>query len=113
MALNYASIGSRIKAIRTQRNMSQEELAELIQVDPRHVSRIETAASRPSLNALVDIVNALQISLDDLLHEELLYPKSVIGSEIHSLLLDCNQDEYEMLTRTIQFLKALFQEYNV
>lgn len=35
-------LGARIKELRTGRGLSQEELAEMVGVDPKHLSRIET-----------------------------------------------------------------------
>ena len=113
MALDYESIGKRIKGYRTQRNISQEELSERINAGPRYITKVENAVIRPSLESLVYIANALNVSSDDLLHDNLTVSTSMAGSEIHRLLLDCNLDEQKMLSRTVQFMKALLREFGV
>ncbi len=74
----------------------------------KHISQIEVATSRPSLEALVDIANLLGISADDLLLvDSLAHSASTADSEIHRLLLDCNTLEQEILTRMVKELKAI------
>jgi len=43
-------LGSRIKEIRKLRRLSQEELSEKINIDPKHLSRIEVGRGFPSLD---------------------------------------------------------------
>lgn len=65
--INYEEIGARIRAVRTRRDLTQEQLAEAIGVGSAHISHIETGNSKPSIQALVDIINALDCSADELL----------------------------------------------
>ena len=113
MALNYESIGKRIKRYRMDKKMSQEELGNVIHITGRHVSNIETGAKSPSLELLVLIANALDVSSDDLLTDSLKHSSSPVGTEIHDLLLDCNNDEKAILTKTVIFLKATLAEHGI
>ena len=47
----------------------------------------------PSVATLVDIADALCISIDDLLIDSLHYSVSTSNTELHRLLLDCNETE--------------------
>ena len=67
MAIDYESIGKRIKHYRTQKKLSQEELGKAVFATPVHISYIETGARTPSLEILILIANALDVSADDLL----------------------------------------------
>ena len=113
MALDYESIGKRIKRYRTDKKMYQEELANKVGTIYKHVSNIETGAKGPSLEMLVMIANALDVSADDLLTDNLKHSSSPVGTEIHDLLLDCNNDEKAILTKTVKFLKATLVEHGV
>ena len=113
MAVDYESIGKRVKYYRTDKHMSQEELADELFISGRHISNIETGAKPPSLELLILIANALDVSADDLLTDNLKHSSSPVGTEIHDLLLDCNHDEKTILTRTLTFLKALLSEFGV
>jgi len=85
----------------------------MVSVNNDHISRIESGRVRPSLQLLVAIANALDVSVDDILVDNLTHPNATTGDEIHSLLLDCNDNEKNMLTKTVTFMKALLSKYGV
>lgn len=66
MADTRKLIGGRIKELRKLRKISQEELSELISIDPKHLSALETGRSFPSLGTLEKLVNVLKIDLADI-----------------------------------------------
>jgi transcriptional regulator with XRE-family HTH domain len=68
---------------------------------------IENGDRLPSIDVLVDIANALHISVDDLLVDSLKYPISTADSDLHRLLLDCNKIEEQILTKNAQELKKI------
>lgn len=105
MATDYKALGKRISNARKQAGITQEALGEQLNMTRKHISVIESAIKRPSLDALVDIANALDVSTDDLLVDSLMHSTS--NSEIHRLLLDCNEIEQEILTRMVKELKAI------
>lgn len=113
MAIDYENIGKHIKSYRTDRGISQEDLGKSVFVNNQHISRIESGKVTLSLELLVSIANALDVSADDLLTDNLKHSSSPVGTEIHDLLLDCNHDEKAILTRTLTFLKALLSEFGV
>ena len=61
--VDYADIGKRIRACRLAKGMTQEQLANEVGVVVTHISHIETGNSVPSLKTLIDIINALDLSL--------------------------------------------------
>ncbi len=113
MALDYLSIGKRIKRYRTDKKMSQEELSQKVFVNYEHISRIESGKVKLSLELLVLIADTLNVSADDLLFDQLKHPSSPVGTELYDLLLDCNNDEKAILTKTVKFLKATLVEHGV
>lgn len=66
MATIYEKFGERVKKLRKDRDLSQEELAELIKRDPRTVVAIETGKRNPTLNTINKIAQALKITLPEL-----------------------------------------------
>lgn len=56
-------IGSHIARLRKEREITQEQLAELVNMAPETISRIERGASVPSLKTLEKISEALHTSL--------------------------------------------------
>lgn len=62
MATDYKALGKRISNARKQAGITQEALGEQLNMTRKHISVIESAIKRPSLDALVDIANALDVS---------------------------------------------------
>ena len=58
-------LGARIREFRKERHLTQEQLAEIIGVEPRHISRIEGGYSYPTIERLERIAVALQVPLKD------------------------------------------------
>ena len=107
MAIDYTALGTRIGNHRVKANMSQEDLGAFSNVSNKHISNIELGKAKLSLEALVHIANALEVSTDDLLVDSLKCSASTADSELHRLLLDCSPVEEEILTRMVKELKAI------
>ncbi|MBP0964495.1 MAG: helix-turn-helix transcriptional regulator [Oscillospiraceae bacterium] len=68
--MNLKEIGSRIKSERKYKNLSQEKLAEMINVSPHYIYEIERGTKAMSLETLINLSSALNISTDYLLFGE-------------------------------------------
>ena len=107
MSVNYVALGKRIGYFRMQcGNITQEALASKINRSREFLAKIEKGTEHPSIATLVDIADALCISVDDLLIDSLHYSVSTSNTELHRLLLDCNETEQEIIIRTAKELKA-------
>lgn len=95
--IDYISIGRQIKKNRLRAHMTQEILAEQISVTPPYISRIETGSSSPSLQTLVDICNALDITIDDLMQDSFSAMKKRAEGRLDLLLTDCSLDELNLI----------------
>jgi transcriptional regulator with XRE-family HTH domain len=58
--------GVRLKELRTEKGMTQEELSYAAEVELSQVHRIETGKINPTLSTLSALANALSISLAEL-----------------------------------------------
>ena len=65
--MDMIAIGSRIKEARERAHLTQEELAEKVDISPTHMSVIERGIKTPKLDTFVKIVKALNLSADALL----------------------------------------------
>ena len=63
MSIDYKSIGKRIKTARIRLDMTQERLAEQVNLSPSHLSNIETGTTKVSLAASRDTGSALMASM--------------------------------------------------
>ncbi len=65
--INFKVIGQRIKTLRKEHLLTQEELAESLNISTEHLSRIETGSYRPSLNLIEKICDILSVDESDLM----------------------------------------------
>lgn len=102
--IDYPSIGKRIQKLRRTRGITQETLAEKVNVSIPHISRIENGFSSPSLQTLVDICNVLGITIDDLMQDSLPATKPSINKRLEAALSDCTAAELNFITNVIPTL---------
>ena len=57
----------KLRAIREENNLTQEELAELSDISDRHLRKLETASTNPSADVLCRISYALDVAMDELM----------------------------------------------
>ena len=60
-------LGNKIKNIRYNYNISQEEMARILQVNRNYLSRIETNKSLPTAEVLARLAEEFNVSIDSLL----------------------------------------------
>ena len=62
----YRKLGISIKKRRNALNLSQQELADRTNLSLNFIGKIEVAFSKPSLDSVIKIANALEITVSDL-----------------------------------------------
>jgi len=63
MKLVKKLLGERIRELRKAKGLTQEQLAELVGVEPRHISRVEGGYSSPSIERLARIAEILEVPI--------------------------------------------------
>lgn len=61
---------NRIKVLRAERNMTQEELAVEVQVSRQTINAIEKGKFDPSLTLAFRISRLFQLSIEDIFHDD-------------------------------------------
>ena len=80
--VDQVAIGARIKAARERVHLTQEKLAEIVDISPMHMSVIERGVKTPKLDTFVRIANALGVSADALLQGGLDHTNESIIAEL-------------------------------
>lgn len=83
MNLN-AMIGLKIANLRKQHGMTQEQLAEKLEISIKHCSSVERGLSCLSLEKLIEVTNLFDVSLDFLLKE----------TPVNNISYDCICDKF-------------------
>ena len=90
--------------------ITQEKLAELIDVSTTHMSGIENGKTKFSFKRGLLIANVLGMSMDELLCGSLVQGKPVLQNEYSALLQDCTADEAYILVNTLKAMKKFLRE---
>lgn len=109
MGINFKLIGKRIKEVRKQRSLTQADLAELTGMSDSYISYIETAKKQASLESLVQISNALGITVDELLCGNQLYSPTDYQTDIDLLMDDCSLLERRFIYELISVAKYIIR----
>lgn len=107
--INHKQIGNRIKEVREQNDYSQAKLAEETDLSVSYISHIENAKRKASLESIIRIVNALGITVDELLAGVQLHNPTDYQTDIDLLMAGCSSDEkrfiYELVKTSIEIMR--------
>ena len=87
--MNTYVTGTTIKQLRERRNMTQAELAEIINVSSKTVSKWETAKGLPDISLLQPLAQALGISVIELMNGEHIINKNISANMLRSQFYVC------------------------
>lgn len=103
MPVDYRKLGARVKARREKSRMSQAELASAADLSTQHISNIENAKTKVSLEKIVDIANILDCSVDELLCDSVVKAKVIYVNEVAGLIETFSDAEMRALP---EFLRS-------
>jgi transcriptional regulator with XRE-family HTH domain len=105
--MNQKAIGRRIKAAREKKQLTQEQLAELVDLSTMHVSVIERGVKLPKLETLINIANVLDVSADVLLQDVINNRAEIFSSEASTLINKLPQeDQRRVLAALRSFIES-------
>ena len=102
--MDMIAIGSKIKEARERAHLTQEELAEIIDISPTHMSVIERGVKTPKLDTFVKIVKALNLSADALLLDGMDQVNDSIVAELSVRLGRLTDEEQHRILNAIRAL---------
>lgn len=108
--INIVELGLRIRQARTERNVSQMVLAEKCGISVPYVSDIEHGKKCFSVDILLRIAQALQVSTDWLLRLDLPQTEYTYNAEAAELLADCSKEEAVLLLEMMQSTKNILRK---
>jgi len=94
-----------IRTARKAKGLTQEQLAEILDITPNHMGQIETGTRLPSLKVLYHLAKTLNFSIDDAF-----FPENGSGMELRRKLerrlRECNESELHIIYATVDALVA-------
>lgn len=99
--MDQIKIGKFIAECRKNKNLTQVQLAEKLDITDRAVSKWETGKSIPDASIMLDLCNELGISVNELLMGEIIEKNEDYKQKIEETLL-------EMVKKIIEIIKIYF-----
>lgn len=98
--------GEKIKRLRKAKNLTQEELAEMINIAPKNLSKIEVGTSFVSAETLGKLVEALDTTTEELFANNHIKKSEELLSEIYRNLnrISNNQKKLELIYKMVEFI---------
>lgn len=102
--MDLKAVGRRIKAAREEKNLTQEELAEIIDLSATHVSVIERGVKVTKLDTFVAIANALDVSADTLLIDVVTHSTAGVANELSDTISKLPAKEQKKILKAVKVL---------
>lgn len=106
MVVDYSLLGSRLAAARKKRGLTQEKLAEMTELANNYISNIENNRSIPSLETVVKLCNALDITPNDILLGLSKEKDDYMSDELYELISKCSAKEKRLIKGFVELLNT-------
>ena len=106
MAIDYSVIGQRIKQARIAKNLTQEELAEQIDISVAFLSRVERGSSHINLRRLNQLCRLLDISEGYILNGASSTSNNYLTKEFSELLKSCSPETQRLIYDVAKVIAA-------
>ncbi len=97
MAIDYNVIGERLKKARLAKKLTQEDLAEQVDISVAFLSRVERGSSHINLKRLNQICNLLDVSEGYILNGTSSDSSEYLNKEFNELLKNCSPEKQKMI----------------
>lgn len=99
--MDYGAMGNRIRRFREKLDLTQTELAGLIGMSNTTISHIECGQGKHEFDTYIKIANALNVSMDMILCDNLVAAAPIYHQELEELLTSCSTEELRFLCECI------------
>ena len=101
---DFKTIGQAIKKARTAKGMTRDELARIVDYDPRHLQAIENEGQYPSLELFIQLVTMFGVSVDEYIFPDNEVKRSSVRRRLDTELDKLNDKELSVVEATVNGL---------
>ncbi len=105
-------IGRRVKQCRERLGLTQEELAEKAGLTPNYISTVERGMSFPRCEKLIVLLNALEVSADEIFCDVLDHTGEVKVSALSKELAGLSPDAQKRILQMVELMIRQEKENN-
>ena len=97
MSLDYTIIGERLKKARLAKKLTQEQLAEKLEVSVAFLSRAERGNVKINLSRITQLCDLLDTSISDILTGTVSNSKDYLTEDFSNLLKNCPSEKLKLI----------------
>ena len=105
--IDYKIIGERIREARKMKGLSQEKLAEKIDVATVYISRIEKGSAQVNLKRLSQISIALDVPIEKFIIGTTEESKNYLEREFQEILSNCTTDKQKLIYNIAKIVSGI------
>lgn len=100
-----AKFGKRLKELRKEKDLNQESFAELLDISPRNLSKIETGQTFPSIQNLEKIIQILNCNPSKLFQFEHFNETALLKNKLIEKIKNLKEDEIKVLYKLFNIIE--------
>lgn len=104
MKLNYSIIGMRLKQARLDKKITQEKLAEMLDVSVAYISRVECGSTEINMKRLAEICGLLDVSLSYVLEDISPTSSAYLNTAFKDLLKNCPPEKIDLIYKIAKII---------
>lgn len=97
---DFMALGQAIKQAREARKMTREQLADILNIAPRHIQSIENEGQYPSFQLFVRLITMFDISVDQYIFSKRRAEKTTLRRQVDSILDTLSDRELIIIEET-------------
>ena len=101
---DFTPIGQAIKKARLAQGMTREQLARIVDYDPRHLQAIENEGQYPSIELFIQLITMFDVSVDEYIFPNKEVKKSSVRRRLDAQLDRLDDRELSVVEATVNGL---------
>ena len=101
---DFTPMGQAIKKAREAQGMTREQLARIVDYDPRHLQAVENEGQYPSIELFIQLITMFDVSVDEYIHTGKKAEKSSVRRRVDTMLDRLDDKELSVVEATVNGL---------
>lgn len=102
--INFSIIGMRLKQARMDKKITQEKLAEILDVSVAYISRVERGSTTINLKRLFELCSLLEVSVGQILDGTSSNSDSYLNTAFNDLLKNCPPEKMDLIYNVVKVI---------
>lgn len=95
-------IGRQIKRLRARLKLTQDKLAEKVNISPKYLSNIERGLENPTLDTFIRLAKSLNVDLWEIFLPDVDLNNKALNKKIKNLINETNEEQLHLVMRLLQ-----------